>query len=101
VSVAQRPGQQHREPDAEDQREALAAQHLDHRIELSRPTSMSTNRTDHGAGVDDDLHEAQERRLLGHVEPADESIVIARNSAECTALREHHAQRAEQGGAED
>ncbi len=40
-----------------------------------------------GAGVDDDLHEAEERRLLDHVEHAQAEHRSTRNSAECTALR--------------
>ena len=100
------PDQQHREPDAEQQRrDPLAAQHLDHgvRAVAADEHQHEQEQHHHGARVDDDLHEAEEQRPLGHVEHAQREHRAGQAQRRVHGVAgEHHAQRAgERDRAED
>jgi hypothetical protein len=63
--------QQHCQADpAQRGRDPLTAQHLNHRVDAFLPHQHQHEQKQHHdrAGVDDDLHEPQERRLLDHVQ---------------------------------
>jgi hypothetical protein len=100
------PHQQHREPDAEQQRRSpLSAQHLDDgvRAVAADEHQHEQEQHHHGARVDDDLHEAEEHRPLGHVEHAQREHRAGQAQRRVHGVAgEHHAQRAgERDRAED
>jgi len=92
--------QQHRQPEAEHQGgQPLPAQHLDHRVGAVPPDHHQHEQEQHHdrAGVDDDLHEAEERRLLDHVQRAEREHRQHQEQRRVHGvLGEDHAERAEQ-----
>jgi hypothetical protein len=98
--AADRPDQQHGEREPDDHGgQPLPAQHLDHRVGAvaAHQHQHEQEQHHHGAGVDDDLHESEERRVLDHVEHGEREHRAGQAQRRVDGVAgEHHAQRAEQ-----